>query len=179
MMTNCQFQLIAVASPTVFFHMYTLRVSGEIQKLKNSQNGLKQMEAGDGVSMNFTNLNKPCSYVRETQCYSKQDSINFNFVKISPHLSKDTNSLLIDFFIFILLSRGSDGGAVLRTNPDSLRSCLCFRVFRLNYASDFFILLLARFHQAEIIIVKHLIQGRNNNESRLGVEPLTFRSWSW
>ena len=48
------------------------------------------------------------------------------------------------------------------TNPDSRRSCPCFRVFRLNVASDFFNLLLARFHQAEIIVVKHLIQGRNN-----------------
>ena len=49
-----------------------------------------------------------------------------------------------------------------RTNPDSLRSCLCFRVFRLNFASDFFNLLLMRFHQAEIIAVNHLIQGCNN-----------------
>ena len=56
-----------------------------------------------------------------------------------------------------------------RTNPDSLRSCLCFQVFRLNFASDFFNLLLAKFHQAEIIIVKHLIQERNN-ATRLGVE---------
>ena len=55
-----------------------------------------------------------------------------------------------------------------RTNPDSLRSCLCFQVFRLNFLLDFFILLLG-------IIVKHLIQGRNN-ETRLGVEPLTLRS---
>ena len=62
---------------------------------------------------------------------------------------------------------------MLRTNPDSLRSCHCFRGFRLNYASDFFNLLLARLHQAEIINVKHFIQGRNN-ETRLGVEPLTF-----
>ena len=66
---------------------------------------------------------------------------------------------------------------MLRTNPDSLRSCLCFRVFRLNFASDLFNLPLARFHQAEIINVKHLIQGRNN-ETRLGVEPSTLRSWS-
>ena len=64
-----------------------------------------------------------------------------------------------------------------RTNPDSLRGCLRFQVFRLNFASDFFTLLLARFHQAEIFIVKYLIQGRNN-ETRLGVEPLTLRSWS-
>ena len=52
-----------------------------------------------------------------------------------------------------------------RTNPDSLRSCPCFRVFRLNFASDFFNLLLARIHQAEIIVVKHLIQGLNNEAS--------------
>ena len=63
------------------------------------------------------------------------------------------------------------------TNPDSLKSCLCFHVFQLNFAFDFLNLLLARFHQAEIIIVKHPIQGRNN-ETSLGVEPLTLRSWS-
>ena len=63
------------------------------------------------------------------------------------------------------------------TNPDSLRSCLCFRVFRLNFTSDFFNLLLVRFHQAEIIVVKHLIQGRNN-EAWVGDEPSTLRSGS-
>ena len=63
-----------------------------------------------------------------------------------------------------------------RTNPDSLRSCLRFQVFRLNLTSNFF-LLLARFHQANIIIVKHLIQGCKN-ETGLEVEPLTLRSWS-
>ena len=62
-----------------------------------------------------------------------------------------------------------------RTNPYSLRSCLCFRVFRLSFASDFN-LLFVRFHQAEIIIVKHLIQGRNN-KARFRVEPSTLRSW--
>ena len=67
---------------------------------------------------------------------------------------------------------------MLRTNPYLLRSCLtCFRVFRLNFASDFFNLLLAGFHQAEIIIPKHLIEGRNN-ETKFEVEPLTLRSWS-
>ena len=66
---------------------------------------------------------------------------------------------------------------MLRTNPDSLRICLCFRVFRLSFASDFFNSLLVRFHQAEIIIVKHFIQGRNN-ETRLGIELLTLGSWS-
>ena len=64
-----------------------------------------------------------------------------------------------------------------RANPDLLRSCLCIQVFRLSFSSDFINLLLAKFHQAEIIIVKHLIQGRNN-ETRLGVEALILRSWS-
>ena len=63
------------------------------------------------------------------------------------------------------------------TNPDSLKSCLCFQVFPVEFSSDFFNLLLARFHQAEIIIVKHLIQGRIN-EPGLGVELLTLRTWS-
>ena len=83
---------------------------------------------------------------------------------------------LINFFIFIFLSQKSGVGAMRRTNPDSLRSCFCFQVFVVEF-SDFFNFLLARFHQAEIIIVKHLIQGRNN-ETRLGVKPLTSRSWS-
>ena len=38
-----------------------------------------------------------------------------------------------DFFIFILLSRESGRGAMRRTNPDWLRSCLCLQVFRLNF----------------------------------------------
>ena len=63
-----------------------------------------------------------------------------------------------------------------RTNPGSLKSCLCFRVFRLSFAFDFFNLLLVTFHQAEIIVVKHLIQGRNN-EALVGVEPSTLQLW--
>ena len=63
-----------------------------------------------------------------------------------------------------------------RTNPDSLRSCLCFQVFRLNFASEFFNLLLVKFHQTNIIVGKHLIQGRNN-EAGVGVELSTLRSW--
>ena len=47
-------------------------------------------------------------------------------------------------------------------NPDSLRSCLCFRFFRSIFASDFFNMLLVKFLQAEIIAMKRLIQGRNN-----------------
>ena len=60
-----------------------------------------------------------------------------------------------------------------KTNLDSHRSCLCFRVFQLSFASDFFNLLLARFHQAEIIVVKHLVQGRNS-EAWVEVEPPTL-----
>ena len=66
------------------------------------------------------------------------------------------------------------GSAMHGTYPDSLTSCLCFRVFRFSVASDFLNLLLARFHQVEIITVKHLIQGRNN-EVWVGVEPSTLR----
>ena len=60
-----------------------------------------------------------------------------------------------------------------RTNPDSLRSSPCFRVFRLNIASDFFNLLLVGFHEAERIVVKRLIQERNN-EAWAGVKSSTF-----
>ena len=46
------------------------------------------------------------------------------------------------------------------TNPDSLRGCLCFRVFRFSFAFDFCSLLLVRFHRVWIIIIsKHLIPG--------------------
>ena len=62
-----------------------------------------------------------------------------------------------------------------RKNPDRLRSWPCFRVFRLNFASDFFNLLLVRFHQAEIIVVKHLIQG-HSKEVWVRVEPSTLQS---
>ena len=60
-------------------------------------------------------------------------------------------------------------------NPDSGTSCLCFRVFCSSFVSDFFNLLLVRFHQAEIIVVKHLIQGRYN-KTWVRVEPSTLRS---
>ena len=84
---------------------------------------------------------------------------------------------LIDCFIFILLLRESDGGAIHSTNQNSLSSCLRFQVFCLSFAFDFFNLLLVRFHQAEIIIMKHLIQGCSN-EAGMGVDPSTLRSWS-
>ena len=49
-----------------------------------------------------------------------------------------------------------------KTNPDSLKSCLCFLVFPVEFSSDFFNLLLARFHQAEIVIVKDLLRRRKS-----------------
>ena len=48
--------------------------------------------------------------------------------------------------------------------------------FPVEFFFDFFNLLPSRIHQAEIIIVKPFIQGRCK-ETRLGVEPLTLRSW--
>ena len=64
----------------------------------------------------------------------------------------------------------------IRTNPDLPWICPCFRVLRLIFVCDFFHLLLVRFHQAKIMLMKHLIQKRNN-EARVGVEPSTLRSW--
>ena len=63
-----------------------------------------------------------------------------------------------------------------KTNPNSLKSCPCFRVVRSNFASDFFNLLLVKFLRSEIIAMKHLIQGRNN-EAWVGVKPSTLRLW--
>ena len=65
---------------------------------------------------------------------------------------------LIDWFLYFYppVTRKRRRPYALRTNSDSLKSYLCFRVFCLNFASDFFNLLLLRFHQAEIIIVKNL-----------------------
>jgi len=40
------FQLIAVASPTVFFHFYSLHTQGQIQKLKSAEDNLKKIEEG-------------------------------------------------------------------------------------------------------------------------------------
>ena len=58
----------------------------------------------------------------------------------------------IDFYILFTALQRSDRGAIHWTNPDLLMSC--FQVFRLNFVSNFFNLLLVRLHQAEIIIVE-------------------------
>ena len=46
----------------------------------------------------------------------------------------------------LLSSRKSDGSPMHATNPDSLTSCLCFRVFHLNVAFEFLNLLLVKYH---------------------------------
>jgi len=70
-------------------------------------------------------------------------------------------------YIFILLSRESDGGAIFWTNPHPLRSYPLRSYPFLSFSGCFFDflplnLLLIRSHQAAIIIVKRLNQGRDN-----------------
>ena len=73
------------------------------------------------------------------------DTLTYVSIAVSE---EDVNDVVSSFFI--LLSRESGGGTMHRINPDSLRSCLCFQVFRLNFASGFFNLLLIGFLRAEI-----------------------------
>ena len=84
---------------------------------------------------------------------------------------------LIDWCIFILLSRESDGALYFgrirtRLGVDHFPS---FPVDVLT--SSHVNLLLVRSHQAEIIIVERLIQGRNN-VTRVRVELMILRSES-
>jgi len=68
--------------------------------------------------------------------------------------------------IFILLSRESDCGAILWTNPHPLRSCP-MSIFEFSVCFFDFLppnLLLIRSRQAVIIIVKLLIQGNYRDE---------------
>jgi len=73
---------------------------------------------------------------------------------------------LFVYSIFILLSRESDGGAIFLMNPHPLRSCP-FPSFPFFYFLPLN-LLLVRSNQAETIIVKRLIQGRNNGYNEGG-----------
>jgi len=79
--------------------------------------------------------------------------------------------------MFILLSRESDGGTIFWTKPHPLRSCPFPRFPVVSLTSYHSLnLLLVRSHQADIIIVKRLIQGRNNVYMRVGVERFEPRS---
>ena len=80
---------------------------------------------------------------------------------------------LIHFFIFPFYhEKAAEALCVGRIQTRS--GVALFPIFPVEFFSDFSNLLLATL---EIIIVKHLVQG-HNNETRLGVEPLTLRSWS-
>jgi len=78
------------------------------------------------------------------------------------HLALNVNVSFFVCCIFILLTRESDGGAVFWTNAHPLRSIVHFRVFGCFFDFLPLNLLLVRSHQADIIIVQRLIQGRNN-----------------
>ena len=110
-------------------------------------------------------LNYFCSGV-EVEVAADSTTIFYNF-----------SCKMIDWCIFILLSRESDGA-------------LCFGRIRTRLGVDHFPsfpvgvltsshvnLLLVRSHQAEIIVVKRLIQGRNN-VTRVRVELMILRSES-
>ena len=109
---------------------------------------------------------------REVLCSSNKK----NFCLPHPSL-QFLMMMMIDWCIFILLSRESDGA-------------LCFGRIRTRLGVDHFPsfpvgvltsslvnLMLVRSHQAEIIIVKRLIQGRNN-VTMVRVELMTLRSES-
>ena len=79
--------------------------------------------------------------------------------------------MMISSFLFSWHEKATEALCIGRMQT-RLGVALVSENFRLNFASDFFNLLPVRFHQAEIIVVKQLIQGRNN-EAAVGVEPST------
>ena len=85
--------------------------------------------------------------------------------------------MMIDWCIFILLSRESDGALCFGRSRTRL-GVDHFPSFPVDVLTSSLVnLLLVRSHQAEIIIVKRLIQGRNN-VTRVRVELMTLRSES-
>ena len=104
------------------------------------------------------------------------DTVKYLGITVDNKLIDDL-MMMIDWCIFILLSRESDGALYFgrirtRLGVDHFPS---FPVDVLT--SSHVNLLLVRSHQAEIIIVKRLIQGRNN-VTRVRVELMTLRSES-
>jgi len=90
-------------------------------------------------------------------------------------LQKNRNRNCLLCPIFILPSLESNGGAIFWTNLHLLSSCSFPSfpvVFRLLPCYFLLLnLLLVRSHQAQIFIVKRLIQGRNNVSIRVGDGP--------
>ena len=63
------YQLLAVATPTVFFHFYSMYMSGEIQKLKTSEEKLRLMEDGEADHMLPVSVTtSTCSPLRRHFC---------------------------------------------------------------------------------------------------------------
>ena len=81
-----------------------------------------------------------------------------------PNLQPEASRVfwLIDWSIFILPSRGSNGDVLFWTNPHQLWSWPFSNFSGWRLTSSHVNLLLVRSHQAAIIIVKRLIQGCNN-----------------
>ena len=83
----------------------------------------------------------------------------------------DNRVSLIDWSIFIHLARGSAAGAFILYKSSSLAfESTVFQVFRLMFDLSQVNLWLVQTQQAEIIIVKHLIE-RHINVTRVRVEP--------
>ena len=99
-------------------------------------------------------------------------------VKLPPARLSTTHGgsftvILLDWCIFILHPRGSDGGAILRTNPHPLRSWPFSKFSNWRLTSSHVNLLLVRSHQAAITVVNRLIQERNS-VTKVRVEPISF-----
>ena len=111
-----------------FFYFHSFR-SSPIVLLANA---LANQIAGEQSKSKVENFYATIRPFRNMRAGSVQ------LVTLSP-TAYDRCNWIIDFFIFILLSRESGGGATRRTNPDSRRSCLCFQVFLLNFVLTFLI----------------------------------------
>ena len=77
--------------------------------------------------------------------------------------------LMISSFLFFCHKKAAEA-----PYKEEIQTPLVSRVFWLSFASDFYNLLLVRFNQAEIIILKHLIQ--EHNVAWLELEPSTLLS---
>ena len=78
-----------------------------------------------------------------------------------------------DFFILFSCHEKATETLHIGRIQTRLGVAFCFRVFRWSFASDFFNLVLVIFHQARMIVMKHLYQGRNN-DALVGVELSTL-----
>ena len=112
--------------------------------------------------------------------YKNADEKAHTLTRRSKNVKKRTKTYekrILCKFTFILLSRESDGALYFRRIRTRL-GVDHFPSFPVDVLTSSHVnLLLVRSHQAEIIIVKHLIQGRNN-VTRVRVELMILRSES-